>query len=123
LKSSSFRLCTHSTQAKKKNQLNLGEREINDYPETKTPVPNRKNNPIAAPKTSKSFPDLTANRFGSGGLKPGGAVNTTTAPVSSLVFVETETDSEGSEEEALTITRVRIELLREEEESDRRIGG
>lgn len=102
-------------------QTQLKEKEdLNDYPETKTPVPNRKIKPIAAPKTWNSFPDFTANRFGSGGLKPGGAVNTT-APVSSLLFVDTETDSEGSEE-ALTIIRVRIELLREEE-TDRRIGG
>lgn len=76
---------------------------------------------MEAPNTSNSFPDLIANRCGSGGLKPGGAVNTT-VPVSSLVFVETEeTESEGSEE-ALTITRVRIDLVREEE-TDRRIGG
>lgn len=82
-----------------------------EYPETKTPVPKRKSNPIEAPKTSKSFPGLTAKRCGSGGLKLGGAVNTT----GSLDLVETEAESEGSEE-ALTMIRVlRVDLLRDEE--------
>lgn len=83
-------------------------------------MPNRKSNPIDAPKTSKSFPGLTAKRFGSGGLNPGGAVNTE-APVSSLDLVDTETESEDSED-ALTIIMVRIDLLRDEE-TDRIIGG
>lgn len=104
----------------KKTKSGGKEKGNKNYPETKTPVPNRKINPIDAPRTSKSFPGLMAKRFGSGGLKPGGAVNST-APASSLVFVDTETDSEGSPE-ALTITRVRIDLLREEE-TDRKIGG
>ena len=47
------------------------------YPETKTPVPSRKNKGIEAPKTSHVLSGLTPNRFGSGGLKPGGAVNVT----------------------------------------------
>jgi hypothetical protein len=45
------------------------------YPETKTPVPSRKNKAIEAPKTSHVLSGLTPNRFGSGGLKPGGAAN------------------------------------------------
>lgn len=47
------------------------------YPETKTPVPSRKNNAREAPKTSHVLSGLTPNRFGSGGLKPGGAANVT----------------------------------------------
>lgn len=91
-----------------------------EYPETKTPVPSRRSTPIAAPNTSKSFPGLTAKRFGSGGLNPGGAVNTESA----LDLVDTETESEGLAEEALTMTRVlRIDLLLREEETGRRIEG
>jgi hypothetical protein len=47
------------------------------YPEAKTPVPSRKNNAREAPKTSHVLSGLTPNRFGSGGLKPGGAANVT----------------------------------------------
>lgn len=47
------------------------------YPETKTPVPSRKNKAIEAPKTSHVLSGLTPNRFGSGGLKPGGTANVT----------------------------------------------
>ena len=92
------------------------------YPETKTPAPSRRSTPIAAPSTSKSFPGLTAKRFGSGGLKPGGAVNTASLDLD-LDLVDAETESEGLEE-ALTMTRVlRIDLLLREEETGRKIEG
>jgi hypothetical protein len=46
-----------------------------EYPETKTPVPNRKNRAREAPIISIILSGLTANRFGSGALKFGGGEN------------------------------------------------
>lgn len=41
------------------------------------PVPRRKGIPSEAPNTLPSWPGLTWNRLGSGGLNPGGGLNST----------------------------------------------
>jgi hypothetical protein len=65
------------------------------YPLTKTPVPNRKIKAREAPIISQVLSGLTANRFGSGGSKLGGAVKE--------VEVEVEVDEVGVSEVALMV--------------------
>jgi len=67
------------------------------YPLTKTPVPNRKIKAREAPIISQVLSGLTANRFGSGGSKLGGAVNEVE------VEVEVEVDEVGVSEVALMV--------------------
>jgi hypothetical protein len=67
------------------------------YPLTKTPVPNRKIKAREAPIISQVLSGLTANRFGSGGSKLGGAVKEVE------VEVEVEVDEVGVSEVALMV--------------------
>lgn len=70
----------------KKYQLNNRKYKllIDTYPETKAPVPKRKNKAREAPRISKTLSGLTENAFGFGGLKLGGGENVVVLGGSSL---------------------------------------
>lgn len=81
------------------------------YPETKTPVPNRKSKEREAPRISKVWPPFTVNGLGSGGLKLGGTVKEVSSFWSSLVVVEVEVEERGVSEVALIMEIVLLGIF------------
>ena len=61
----------------RKNKTNKKKKKKQTDPETKTPVPRRKNKPREAVKTSHLLSGLTPKRCGTGGLKSGGGAKVT----------------------------------------------
>ena len=59
------------------NRKNKSKKKMQTDPETKTPVPRRKNKPREAVKTSHLLSGLTPKRCGTGGLKSGGGAKVT----------------------------------------------
>lgn len=87
--------------------------DVETYPETKTPVPNRNKRFRLAVMTSATLSGLTANRFGSGGLKLGGGVIEETPDFgSSLIEVEeVEAVSEISVDDLITETLLLLDVF------------
>ena len=90
-----------SNEHKQKKRVNKRIVQFNStYPLTKTPVPSRKIKAREAPTISQVLSGLTANRFGFGGSKLGGAVT------------GVEVDEVGVSEVALMIGKDFLGVLR-----------
>lgn len=73
---------------KKKNRTGS---KLAAYPRTNAPVPSRKGSASDAPMISRSLSGRTANRFGLGGLNPGGGVIDVVVPLPASLAVHLTT--------------------------------